>query len=38
MQSAMLYHDDHPTKYLVNHDHKLIIRTTDIVRDEDCDV
>ena len=31
-------HENPLTEYLVNHDHKLIIRTTKSVRDEDCDV
>ena len=38
MQEVMLSHDNKLTKYLVNHEHKLILRTTDTAKDDNCDV
>ena len=38
MLTTSVVHENRPIEYLVNHDHKLIIRTTETVRDEDCDV
>ena len=38
MQPTQLIHDNILTEYLVNHDHKLILRTTDTARDDNCDV
>ena len=38
MQLTMLIHENRPTDYLVNQDHKLIIRTTGTVKDKDRDI
>ena len=38
MLTTICVQENRPTEYLVNYDHKLIIRTTETVRDEDCDV
>ena len=38
MQPTQLIHDNILTEYLVNHDHKLILRITDTARDDNCDV
>ena len=38
MQSTQIIHNNKLTEYLVNHDHKLIIRTTDTARDDNCGV
>ena len=38
MQTIQLIHDNKLTEYLVNHDHKLILRITDTARDDNCDV
>ena len=37
MQPTQLIHNNILTEYLVNHDHKLIIRITDTTRDDNCD-
>ena len=38
MQPTQIIHNNKLTKYLVNHDHKLIIRTTNTARDDNCGV
>ena len=38
MQTTKVNHGNKLTEYLVNHDHKLIIRTTKAVRDDNCGV
>ena len=38
MQPTQLIHNNILSEYLVNHDHKLIIRITDTARDDNCDV
>ena len=38
MQDIQLIHDNKLTKYLVNHDHKLILRIIDTAKDDNCDV
>ena len=38
MQTTQIIHNNILTKYLVNQDHKLILRITDTVRDDKCDV
>ena len=38
MQTTQLLHDNVLTEYFVNHDHKLILRITDIARDDNCEV
>ena len=38
MQTMIITHDNKPTEYLINHDHKLIIRTLDTAKDANCDV
>ena len=38
MQPTQLIHDNKLSEYLVNHDHKLIIRITNTARDDNCDV
>ena len=38
MQTIQLIHDNKLTEYLVNHDHKLILRITDTARNDNCDV
>ena len=38
MQTTQLIHDNILTEYFVNHDHKLILRITDIARDDNCEV
>ena len=38
MQTIQLIHDNKLTEYLVNHDHKLILRILDTAKDDNCDV
>ena len=38
MQPTQLIHDNILTEYLVNHDHKLLLRITDTAWDDNCDV
>ena len=38
MQAIQLIHDNKLTEYLVNHDHKLILRILDTAKDDDCDM
>ena len=38
MQTTQIIHNNILTEYLVNQDHKLILRITDTVRDDKCDV
>ena len=38
MQPIQIIHNNKLTKYLVKQDHKLIIRTTDTARDDNCGV
>ena len=38
MQTIQLIHDNKLTEYLVNHDHKLILRITDTARNDNCDM
>ena len=38
MQEIVLSHDNKLTEYLVNHEHKLILRITDTAKDDNCDV
>ena len=38
MQEIVLSHDNKLTEYLVNHEHKLILRITGTAKDDNCDV
>ena len=38
MQTIQLIHDNKLTEYLVNYDHKLILRIIDTAKDDNCDV
>ena len=38
MQEIVLSHDNKLTEYLVNHEHKMILRITETAKDDNCDV